>query len=187
MGSGWLGSASSSCLLCLFLSSRCKAGLRPSRPRRQCPCASAALGAPAPDSSPPPKETGRQNQAPPAARPGPAVLRPGNLARGTQREGNFGISQETIVVEEGVGCYVLFLYFPGYGSRVSALGEEGRCLPGGFLLLPQPPPQIQVERDGCGRGGGAGSPTPAWPPFLYLFVSFLPGSPNPPHAVASAP
>lgn len=51
-----------------------------------------------------------------------------------------------------MGCYVRFLYFPGDGSLVSALGEEGKCLAGGFLLFPPPPPQIQVESDvgwGC--------------------------------------
>ncbi|XP_073858790.1 max-interacting protein 1 isoform X4 [Macaca fascicularis] len=43
---------------------------------------------------PPPKERGRRGQATPAARPGHAVLSPGNLAVGTRLEGNFGILEK---------------------------------------------------------------------------------------------
>lgn len=105
-----------------FSSPRGRAGLRPSRPPIQCPCASVALGCHR-SASPPPHpdtQTGWLGHAAPAGRPGPAVLR-GNLARGTQLEGNFGILQETIVGEEGVGCCVQFLYFP---SERSVLGRQ---------------------------------------------------------------
>ena len=72
-------------------------------------------------------------------------------------------------MEEGVGCYVRFFYFPGYGSRVSALGEEGKCLPRGFLLFP---PHPRFRWRAMLWGGGAGSPTPAWPPFCICLFHF---------------
>lgn len=116
-------------------------------------------------------QTGRPGQAAPAARPGPAVLRPGNLARGTQLKGNFGISQETIVGEEGVGCCVRFLYFPGDDLRESAPGEEGKSLPCGFLPFPPTPRLADSGGERClvVVVVGCWEPHPGLASFLYLF------------------
>lgn len=184
MGSGWLGSSSPSCLLCFFLSSRSKAGLRPSRPRIQSSCASGALWFP--HRLPPPPERNRPakpstaSSSPRTRRPAPGKLGEGDAARRKLWDlaGNNSYGRR---------CRLLcsfFFYFPGYGSRVSALGEEGKCLPRGFLLFP-PPPQIQVESDAW--GWWCWEPHPGLASFLYLFVSFLPlptGFPHPPQAVA---
>lgn len=125
---------------------------------------------------PPHPPTGRLGRAAPAGRPGPAVLR-GNLARGTQLEGNFGILQETIVGEEGVGCCVQFLYFP---SERSVLGRRTPfcSISPSTLTPPHPPPDSGGER--CGGGEGLGAPPRPGLLFricLFHFCPCLPGLP----------
>lgn len=136
MGSGWLGSASPSCLFRFFLPSRGGLGsghwvLGTVPLRLRCPGVSPL---------PPPQETGPQGQAAPAARPGPAVLQ-GNLARGTELEGNFGISQETIVGEEGVG-YVRFLYFPDTAPKRERRARKANAFLVDFYR-PLPTPRLR--------------------------------------------
>lgn len=137
MGSGWLGSASPSCLFRFFLPSRSGLGsghwvLGYSAPASPLPWGVTAF--------PHPQETGPQGQAAPAARPGPAVLQ-GNLARGTQLEGNFGISQETIVGEEGVG-YVRFLYFPETAPKQERWARKANAFLVDFYR-PLPTPRLR--------------------------------------------
>lgn len=125
---GAVGSASPSWLLCFFSLSQ-QGSAQAVASTGTLPCTSVALGChPLPQK----KQAGRAGQRRQLAPPPRAVLRPGNLERGTQLDGNFGISQETIVGEEGVGCCVRFLYFPGVSVQVT----EGERLPGLFLPFP---------------------------------------------------
>lgn len=115
-----------------------RAGLWPLGPRNSAPASPLPWGVTAPPS--PPQETGPQGQAAPAARPGPAVLQ-GNLARGTELEGNFGISQETIVGEEGVG-YVRFLYFPDTAPKRERRARKANAFLVDFYR-PLPTPRLR--------------------------------------------
>lgn len=150
--------------------------------RLWCPVVSSPPPPPHPERNRPAKPS-TASSSPRTRRPAPGKLGEGDAVRRKLWDlaGNNSYGRRCRLL-----CSVFF-YFPGYGSRVSALGEEGKCLPRGFLLFP-PHPRFRW-RAMLGGGGGAGSPTPAWPPFcicLFHFCLCQLGSPILPRQSLSA-
>lgn len=164
MGSGWLGSASPSCLFRFFLPSRGGLGsghwvLGTVPLRLRCPGVS-------PLPPPPPRN---RPAGPSSASSSPRTRRPaGKLGEGHRARRKLWDLAGNNSWGRRCGLCAVSL-FSGYGSQARAQGEEGERLPGRFLPSP-PHSQTQVKSDALG-GGVLGAPPRS--PFLHSSISFF--------------
>lgn len=170
MGSGWLGSASPSCLFRFFLPSRSGLGSGHWVLGYSAPASPLPWGVTAPPLPPRNRPAG-----PSSSSSSPRTRRPaGKLGEGNAARRKLWDLAGNNSWGRRCGLCAVSL-FSGDGSQARALGEEGERLPGRFLPSP-PHSQTQVKSDALGGVGvGTGSPTPV-SFFAFVYFIFAPAS-----------